>query len=427
MKRRKRGRGIVNADRMSQLPEALIIQILSLLPTEVAVTTSVLSKQWQFLWKMLPKLNFDSLDQRHEFKTFSKNVKRALLSHKAPVLHSLHLIVHLHLCNSMNTAKLIGIAFACNLRKLVLEVDGGRFSIPESLYNCETLDTLELKYSILMDVPSSICLKSLRTLHLHYVDFKDNESALNLLSGCPNLENLVVHRYPFSSVKTFTIAVSSLKRLTIYTSSTVDPRAGYVINSPSLTYLKIVGQIGFCLIENVPELVEASMIVSSQIINKNLLESLTSVKRLFLEFSPLMIKFPTGSIFYQLVYLELLTHEAECLNLLTLMLNSSPQLQILKLLSPKYQSWKKDVVGKWNKPKIVPECLLFHLETFMWKGYEWKRNDETEVAKYILSNTNRLKRATFFSKPISSEERVKMVKNLNSVVRALNSCQLLIK
>jgi len=94
---------------------------------------------------------------------------------------------------------------------------------------------------------------------------------------------------------------------------------------------------------------------------------------------------------------------------------------------PKYQSWKKDVVGKWNKPKIVPECLLFHLETFMWKGYEWKRNDETEVAKYILSNTNRLKRATFFSKPISSEERVKMVKNLNSVVRALNSCQLLIK
>ncbi|KAL9817389.1 putative F-box/FBD/LRR-repeat protein [Arabidopsis thaliana] len=407
MKRRKRGRGIVNADRISQLPEALIIQILSLLPTEVAVTTSVLSKQWQFLWKMLPKLNFDSLDQRHEFKTFSKNVKRALLSHKAPVLHSLHLIVHLHLCNSMNTAKLIGIAFACNLLKLVLEVDGGRFSIPESLYNCETLDILELKYSILMDVPSSICLKSLRTLHLHYVDFKDNESALNLLSGCPNLETWWC--------------------IDIHSAVTVDPRAGYVINSPSLTYLKIVGQIGFCLIENVPELVEASMIVSSQIINKNLLESLTSVKRLFLEFSPLMIKFPTGSIFYQLVYLELLTHEAECLNLLTLMLNSSPKLQILKLLSPKYQSWKKDIVGKWNKPKIVPECLLFHLETFMWKGYEWKRNDETEVAKYILSNTNRLKRATFFSKPISSEERVKMVKNLNSVVRALNSCQLLIK
>lgn len=175
---------------------------------------------------------------------FQGMFRRSLLSHKAPVLHSLHLIVHLDRCNSMNTEKMIGIAFSCNLRKFILEVHRGWFHYPKSLYNCETLDTLELKQSVL------------RTLHLYYVDFKDNESLLNLFSGCPNLENLVVHRYPFSSVKTFIIPVPSLKRLTIYASSSGDPQAGYVIISPSLTYFKIVGigRICFCLIENVPKL-----------------------------------------------------------------------------------------------------------------------------------------------------------------------------
>lgn len=72
----KRDGGSINsrANRISQLPEALILEILSLLPTEVAVATSVLSKQWQSLWKMLPKLNFDSLHNGHEFGTFSRNV-----------------------------------------------------------------------------------------------------------------------------------------------------------------------------------------------------------------------------------------------------------------------------------------------------------------------------------------------------------------
>jgi len=44
------------------------------------------------------------------------------------------------------------------------------------------------------------------------------------------------------------------------------------------------------------------------------------------------IKFPTGSIFYQLVSLELYTNKAEWWNLLVLMLDSSPKLQVLKLI-----------------------------------------------------------------------------------------------
>lgn len=78
---------------------------------------------------------------------------------------------------------------------------------------------------------------------------------------------------------------------------------------------------------------------------------------------------------------------------------------------------------KWNQPKNVPQCLLFHLEIFVWKGYKWQRGDEKEVARYILGNTYRLKRATFYSKRISPEDE----EDLKNVVRDTSSCQLLFK
>lgn len=86
----------------------------------------------------------------------------------------------------MDTGILIGIAFARNVRKLVLQVFSGKvYKFPRSLYNCETLETLKLRFSVRVDVRSPVCLKSLKTLHLVYVHYKDDESVLNLLSEIP--------------------------------------------------------------------------------------------------------------------------------------------------------------------------------------------------------------------------------------------------
>ncbi|KAG7536089.1 F-box domain [Arabidopsis suecica] len=430
----KRNRAVVNEeDRISQLPEALILQILSLLPTKDVIATSVLSKQWQSLWKMVPILMFDSCDHKRKLGTFSKDVCKTLHSHKAPILQSLHLDVDFDTCTAIDIGILLGIAFGRNVRKLLLDVypennkSNRPFNFPPTLlYTFETLETLILRFHALVDVPSQICLKSLKTLHLDYMYYEDDESVCNLLSGCPFLETLVVSRAACGDgITTFIIEVPSLQSLSIHDENDGVDHWEYVINAPSLKYLHIDLEKGseVCLSETSLELVKAK--ISCVTINEKLLGSLTSVKMLSLLFwPPLEVKYPTGSIFYRLVYLEVYTGKPAWWNLLMFMLDTSPNLQVLKLLIDQWHKIEDHVVcEKWNQPMKVPECLLLHLETFVWEGYEGKRKEEKEVAKYILRNTSRLKKVTFSKTNCSSEKRLEMLEELASVVKTSSSCQ----
>ncbi|XP_019085579.1 PREDICTED: F-box/FBD/LRR-repeat protein At3g51530-like [Camelina sativa] len=265
MKRCLRNRVVMGKDRIDELPEGLLLKILSLLPTKTVITTSVLSKRWRSLWK-------------------------SLLLHKAPVLESLHLTVT-DLCDDIDVGLWAGIAFARNVREFVLQVSISlsiSIQFPSCLFFCDTLETLKLKNPpIHIDLPSPVSMKSLRTLHLDSVTYKDDESVFNLLSGCPNLEDLLIHRgYP-NCVKNFVIVVPSLKRLSINDCTRVR-KGGYVINAPSLKYLQIERLSGYerCLIEDAPELVEANIRNISTIVNKKILGSLKSAKRLSLDLSP---------------------------------------------------------------------------------------------------------------------------------------------
>lgn len=60
----------------------------------------------------------------------------------------------------------------------------------------------------------------------------------------------------------------------------------------------------------------------------------------------------------------------------------------------------------------------------VWTCYKGKIGDEKEVAKYILRNASRLKKATFSKNDVNLEERAKLVDELESMVRASSSCQL---
>uniref|UniRef100_A0A0D3CDR6 F-box domain-containing protein n=1 Tax=Brassica oleracea var. oleracea TaxID=109376 RepID=A0A0D3CDR6_BRAOL len=362
-----RKRDVVREDRISELPEPLILQILSLLPTKLVIATSVLSKRWRSVWKKVPILKFES---KGNINKFAENVSMSLLSHKAPVLETLHLKVS-DRCEDVYIGIWAGIAVTRHVRELELD--------------------------------------------------------LRFLCGNP---------------VRFVVESPSLKTLSISGGETYGKQnGGYVINVPSLQHLSIQmlkGGYEYCLIENAPELVDANIINVSHTTNETIKGSLESARRLSLDLSPLEIAYPTGMIFYQLVSLEMYTHKVAWWNLLTLMLDSSPKLQVLKLIDhsshqPKLVSDKKDMdPGKWNQPESVPECLVSHLETFVWTRPDWIREEEKEVARYILRNAQQLKKATFIIDPIEPKrlfrlaKRREMLNELPAVIMASKSCNLVV-
>ncbi|CAH2064293.1 unnamed protein product [Thlaspi arvense] len=333
---------------------------------------------------MVHKLEFDSHNQ--ELQKFSVNVVRFLLSHKAPVVESFHFKVEGPL-RSIDIGIWTGILSARHLRELELNLSRGfTYRLSVSLLCSNTLETLKLQGPLLVDVSSPVCMKSLRTLHLVKVTYKDDKSVGNLLSSFPNLEHLIVHRGRHKSLVTFNIVAPFLKTLSIVGLISGVKGGGYVINAPSLKYLDIkrLSCYQFCLIENASELVGANIRGVYNTANEMILESLKSVKRLSLGLTPL--------------------HQHA------------------------FTKTPMEVGDHWNQSKNVPHCLLSHLETFVWTRYDWERQEELQVGKYILMNARRLKRATFSTRPIGSneldklEERCKMLKELDCLSRASDSC-----
>ncbi|CAA7047967.1 unnamed protein product [Microthlaspi erraticum] len=76
--------------RISELSDDLLLKILTFLPTNVAVSTSLLSKQWQFLWTWLPKLEYNEYDTSASSALSCRDfIDKNLPLHRAPVIESL--------------------------------------------------------------------------------------------------------------------------------------------------------------------------------------------------------------------------------------------------------------------------------------------------------------------------------------------------
>ena len=59
----------------------------------------------------------------------------------------------------------------------------------------------------------------------------------------------------------------------------------------------------------------------------------------------------------------------------------------------------------WTQPSCVPQCLLYHLETFKWRDYDGTDEVEKEMAIYILNNASRLVTATIYYPDLFEWER----------------------
>ncbi|XP_057440063.1 FBD-associated F-box protein At5g38590-like [Lotus japonicus] len=190
-------------DRISDLPDEVLCDILSFLPTQEAVKTSVLSKRWRHLWTSVPALDFDD-------QTCLKDVP---ISYFERIVHTTILArdVHQPITSfrlkydassydykrsdyNRSNADLnvwVNTATRCGIQNLDIEIFPLNYMIRlrSCILSCKTLVVLKLS-GLSLNVSSSVELPSLKTLHLTNVEFVGLQYLIKLISGCPMLEDL---------------------------------------------------------------------------------------------------------------------------------------------------------------------------------------------------------------------------------------------
>lgn len=77
-------KGKVWEDRISGLPDDLLMHILSHVPTKYAVTTMFLSKRWRFVWTMVRKLYYSYSGKKSDWYFLDKSLQL----HKASMTYT---------------------------------------------------------------------------------------------------------------------------------------------------------------------------------------------------------------------------------------------------------------------------------------------------------------------------------------------------
>jgi len=218
-----------NEDRLSDLPDSIVLYILSLLNTKHAVRTCVLSKRWKYLWKRIPTLILHSsrFSTVKQFKLFVSKV--LALRDTSTALHALDLDRHgdiepqllkkiLNYVSSHNT----------HIQELGISVRGNSSLIMSCVSSCHALTYLILPVYPRGNVdsnpgtlfPQSLNLPALTSLDLTNFTFCDGEN------GCAKpflafkrLSSLALRHCKVSDAQILSISSETLVNLAMHNNS----------------------------------------------------------------------------------------------------------------------------------------------------------------------------------------------------------------
>ncbi|XP_057426145.1 F-box/FBD/LRR-repeat protein At4g26340-like [Lotus japonicus] len=202
-------------DRISKLPDEVLCHILSFLPTEEVVATSVLSKRWMPLWLSVPTLDF--VHSRYVYSNKSKSdfdfinfVYAAILSRDLnQPIKNFKLVVGEE-CPYSDVKLRLNAAIQRQVENL--EIQFLEPQVPCCILSCKTLVFFKLS-DVKFDGFSCVDLPSLKTLHLNNVEFVEPQYLMKLLYGCPVLEDLKIYDIYFEDESSFEGKVKSFPKL----------------------------------------------------------------------------------------------------------------------------------------------------------------------------------------------------------------------
>ncbi|XP_021726205.1 putative F-box/LRR-repeat protein At3g18150 [Chenopodium quinoa] len=416
-------------DRISELPDALVEDILSYMPMMDAIKTSILSERWRWSWASTTKIEFlfeefnDTLDMFSEFITSTMMLNRSSTIHKF-VLRSYFdafMSPAINFCLRQLVRK--------RVEELCLDLDFCSepplaYWLTPEIYYCESVK--KLSFTCCQVSPMvAVNWRSLQDLSIENA-FIDNQTIQMILCGSPHLESLLLRNCGgFNHIDSTT-----LTRLVIGCyGNEPDSNSCLEINAPNLHSLELTGCMRIKL-QSLRNLLSALLTVSLSFslddddinpdtaidnnvnvdgIYQDMVTGLLNIIRpvMYLTLGTWLIqalsalelqKFPPPFLQCKHLKLDIDLYEEEFPGINSL-LRSSPNLEKLVVDLSCYHDneeyeggpgeiWNFDANNYWESKKLLSKCL----KTVEFIGYN---ENVPEFAKFLLQQAKGLETMTF--------------------------------
>ncbi|XP_057416208.1 FBD-associated F-box protein At4g10400-like [Lotus japonicus] len=378
-------------DRISGLPDEILCNILSFLPTKEAIATSALSKRWIPLWRSVSTLDFNFTDAKYLRSTkrhsrFVESVYAFILSRDfhqpfhQPITKFRLSCHHVDELTPSTLTVWVNAALQRRVQHLDISLPGWyNLSNSSSIFSCKTLVVLKLEGLQFKTTVSSVDLPFLKVLHLRGWILCERGCLAELLSGCPVLEELKASNIFFGEP----VARTEFKTLPKLVRADISESISGSSTNPFM--MKVVNNAHFLKLSQIYTRVSHDV--------EAMFHNLTRIE--------------LGYLGYVSDWFEVVRFLKYC-----------PKLQVLVINQPGFHEYDLDRICRNIKdcqdPSFVPNCILQNLKECYLNDYRGT-NCEFQFAKYIMRNGRFLKRMTICSSTAGEEEeRLKNIQKLSS-------------